>query len=159
MFGRHSLRRRRWRYSVLQRFPDEPAELSHCHVLVDVEWIAIPAGYKRGCQAAIDLPATAHGFSNNLVLNTHPPGVGVGVGVTVGVTVGVAVGVTEAVGVAVGVAVAVTVAVGVAVGVTVAVAVAVAVWRCCRGGRSCCRSRWRRSGCCRCGRRGSRCWS
>ena len=36
-------------------------------VLVDVEWIAIPAGYKCGCQAAIDLPATAHGFSNNLV--------------------------------------------------------------------------------------------
>ena len=36
--------------------------------MVDVEWIATPAGYKCGCQAAIDLPATAHDSSNNLAL-------------------------------------------------------------------------------------------
>ena len=125
-FARHNFRRRRWQCLVLQRFPDAPAEPSHCHVGVDVEWIVTPAGYKCGCQAAIDLPATAHGSSNNLA-RKHNRRVGVGVGVTVGVVaVAVAVGVT--VGVAVRpVAVGVTVAVGVAVGVAVAVAVGVAV--------------------------------
>jgi len=33
--------------------------------MVDVEWIAALAGYKCGCQAAIDLPATVDGSSNS----------------------------------------------------------------------------------------------
>jgi len=65
MFAPHTFRPRRWRYSVLQRFPDVPEKPSHCYVLVDVEWIATLVGYKCGYQAVIDLPATALGFSNN----------------------------------------------------------------------------------------------
>ena len=73
MFARDSFRPRRWRYSVLQRFPDVPAEPTHYRGLLVAEWIAIPAGYKCGCQAAIDLPATAHGSSNNLALKHNRP--------------------------------------------------------------------------------------
>ena len=75
---------------------------------------------------------TAHGSSNNLVLKTQPPGMGVAVGLTVGVVLavgeGVTVGVAVAVGVTVGVGETVGVTVAVAVGVAVAVAVAVAGW-------------------------------
>jgi hypothetical protein len=66
--ARHSWHPRRWQYSVLLRFPDAPTEPGRCRGAADVEWIAIPAGYKCDCQAAIDLSATHHGSSNSLVL-------------------------------------------------------------------------------------------
>jgi hypothetical protein len=67
MFAPRSFHPLRWQRSVLQRLPDARAEPSYCRVVVDVEWIATPAGYTSGYQAGIDSPAIAHGSSNNLL--------------------------------------------------------------------------------------------
>jgi hypothetical protein len=67
IFARHSFRPLRWRCSASQRFPDALVEPIHYHGLVVVGSTVAPAGYKCGSQVAIDLRATAHGVSNNLV--------------------------------------------------------------------------------------------